>query len=170
MRLTVPGTYRARVTAVEDVQFGMSHGGNEQIAVPFVVTQGDAQGETITWFGSFTDKAVEITLKALRACGWQGDDLNDLTGVVDNEVELVCAVETYNEKTSLKVKWVNKPGEGKVKLERPLDGGQRAAFAARMKGTVIALRQGEGRPGAPSAATARKAEAKAHGAIDEVPF
>lgn len=165
MRLEAAGTWRARVTSLDDVQFGMSGNNNEQIAIPFVVTQGEHEGATITYFGSFTDKAMEHTIKALRNCGWQGDDLNDLTGLTDNEVELVCALETYNEKTTLRVRWVNKPGEGKVKLERPLDAAQRAQFAARMKGTVIALRQG-----APSATAARQSDAKAHGAVDQVTF
>lgn len=169
MILNAPGTWRARVTAAEDVQFGLSSNNNEQVAIPFVITQGEHQGELITYFGSFTEKAVDHTLKAMRNCGWQGDDLSNLVGITDNEVELVCAMEEYNGQMKLRVRWVNRPGEGKVKLDRPLDSAQRAAFAARMKGTVIAARQAAGVPGG-TAAAAVKQDARNHGVVDEVPF
>lgn len=137
--MSIPaGTYRARVTSAAEVQFGYTSTGNEQIAVPLTITDGEHAGTTITWFGNFgSDKATEIALKALRACGWAGNDLSDLTGIDTLEVDAVVEWEEYNGQSRMKVKWLNAPGGGRVKLDKPMNDAQRRAFAAKMKGAAI---------------------------------
>lgn len=139
--MSIPnGTYRARALP-DDVQFGYTKGGNEQIAVPVQITEGEHAGAVVTWFGTFAEgKATEITLKALRACGWSTSDLTDLAGLGANEVEAVIEWETYNGVDRMKVKWLNTIGGGKVKLEQPMTDAQRKAFAARMKGAALAIK------------------------------
>lgn len=72
----------------------------------------NAEGETITWFGFISsDKAKEISVKALVAAGFQGNDWSDLSMGIKafdgREVMITVAEELYNGKTYTKVKWVN---------------------------------------------------------------
>ena len=130
------GKYRARA---REWAFGLAKSGNEQIGVQFDLL--DQPGESITWFGSFAPKALEFTLKALRACGWQGADLAELDcnmgGLEQNEVVLVVEHEEYQGKTSARVRWVN--AAGGVGMANPLDQGGLKSFAARMRAQIIAL-------------------------------
>lgn len=150
----IAGKYRARAIA-SSVQWGVSSNNNEQVAVTFEIVGGEFNGFHTTWVGNFSERGQEIALKALRACGWNGDDLTDLSGIEANEVELVLKEETYTgsdgvERTTVKVQWVN--GGGKFEFRKPLDRGGLAAFAAKMKGAAVASRQpqasgdGSGRP------------------------
>lgn len=140
-----PGKYRARATGPDDVQFGRTNNGNDQVAVLFRFTHPELEQETITWFGTFADgKATEITVRALRACGWAGDNLADMTGIDSQEVELVLVEEEDQEgNLRTKVRWVNKPGGGKVELKNALNQGEVQALTNRMKGYLIASKQGQ---------------------------
>lgn len=161
------GTYRARACAPGEAQLGYTAKGTEQIAVAFTLLQPPFEGQCITWFGYFSDKATEQTVKALRACGWQGDDLNDLTGLDANEVDLVIEEETDDQgRVRSRVRWVNRPGDGRVKLQNTMSPEQRKSFAARMRGNVKAADVSIATP-KPKAA---KADAREHGVVDEVPF
>jgi len=143
------GTYRARAIAAE---FGFTQNGTEQVAVTFEVNEeSEFNGDQITWFGFFTDATSERTVQALRACGWEGDDLENLAGFDANEVELVVGHEQYQGKTVAKVQWVNKPGN-RVVLKHKMTDAQRAELSARMKGLVIATNaKGASAPPAPGA-------------------
>jgi hypothetical protein len=136
-------TVRAKgVTA----DLGYTGNGREQVAVQFQIIDGPYAGRSLTWYGFFGDELngnakktpTEITIKALRACGWSGDDITDLKGIDSEEVELVIVVDNYQGKTSNKVKWVNKPGGGLALKER-MDDKARAAFKARMAKKVQAV-------------------------------
>lgn len=166
------GTYRARVIALEDVQFGFTEGGKEQVAVAFQITVEPYVGQNMTWFGYFTEKTEETTLRALRACGWKGDLLTDMSGVTENEVDLVVEIETDPEtgRQRSKVRWVNSLGGGKVKLQRTMTAGQIAAFAQRMKGQAIAQRSGTMQADKRAAAAATAQSATEHKVVEEVPF
>jgi len=68
-----PGKYFARAIP-ESVQFGRATTGTQQIAITFRildgVTNGVETGNEITWIGALgNEKSLEITAKALRACG-----------------------------------------------------------------------------------------------------
>lgn len=143
------GTFKARAT---EGALGWTSKGKEQVAVNFVLLEGDAEGSQVTWYGYFSDKTQDGTIKSLRACGWLGDDLSDLTGIDANEVWLVIEHEENEQDGSVRarVRWVN--GGGGVQMKERMDADQARAFAARMKGAVLAQRSKSG--GAPGTTTA----------------
>jgi len=134
------GTYRARA-----VSGGLGYAGNgtEQLAVDFVITEGPNEGQHVTWWGFFSDKAVDRTIESLRICGWKGDDLCDLTGITDNDVDLVIEAEEYEDRRTGeirsigKVRWVNRAGG--LNLKDAMSPQQAREFAARMRGRVASL-------------------------------
>lgn len=145
------GKYRARATSIEDVSFGVSKQGNLQIAVVFDLLDEHVAGQTISWVGTFADgKATDIAIKALEACGWQGEDPTEsLDGITDNEVVLVVENETGEDgKVYAKVSWVNRPGAGRVKFKQPISGQELRVFGADIKRAVTANRamSGGGQP------------------------
>jgi len=128
---------------------GEASNGREQVAVEFEVLEGDFAGERITWYGYFGDDPgkgkktpTEITVEALRNCGWQGDDLSDLRGIDANEVSLVIDHEEYQGSTQAKVKFVNRLGG--LALKAPMSPDKAKAFAARMKGKIVAASKSAG--------------------------
>lgn len=145
------GNYRARCTGEQDVQFGLSRSGGEQIAITFDLLDGEgrATGQQITYFGSFVGGALKHTKDALRNCGWQGDSLMDLTGIDSCEVELRVVHKEFEGVPRAEVSFVNKPGggSGAVKFKNAMTDEQRAAFAARMRGAFM----GDAAPGAKKA-------------------
>lgn len=130
-----PGTYKAKAVSGA---LGETSKGDPQVAVEFEVVEGEFAGQTITWFGYFTDRTTERTMQALRFAGWKTDDLSDLAGLGSTEVKIVCQNEEYQGKTSLKVQWVNKIGG--LALKAPMDASKAKAFAQRMKGEAVASR------------------------------
>lgn len=181
------GIHRAQCRSV---QFGTAKTGTEQTAVEFMVVGEDDQdaGQTITWFGFFTDKTLARTVEAFRHMGWQGDDLAELPvlaeqGKLAEEVEIVVDYEEYEGKQQAKVKWVNRPGGGRVTLERPMDETGLRAFSARMKASVRAAggpRPAQGNGGGRSAPPQRggggggyahpNAPGSGYGPDDDIPF
>lgn len=146
---------RARATGPQDVTFGRSSNGNEQVAVVFHVIDGPRTGDRLTWTGTFTERATEITMKALRAAGWATDDLTDMSGVGDKDVDLAVGMEEYEGQQRERVKWVNEPGGGKFAFKQPVEGGELRALASRVKGAAVASRMPPGGGNGKPAATAR---------------
>lgn len=130
------GTYKARA---KEWALGMSQTGKEQIAVLFELADGELAGQTITWFGYFTDNTLDRTLDSLRHCGWQSDSLADLDHLDTNEVEIVVEEDTYEGKTRSKVRWVNRPS--RLALKEQLNPQAIQAFAARLRGRTVAHKQ-----------------------------
>lgn len=140
------GTFRAR--AVE-WDLGYTSTNKEQVAVRFELLDVDEGARYLTWYGFFTDKTTERTLDSMRHCGWKGDDLFDLSGLGDNEVDLVLETEEDNEgKAHLRVRWVN--SRGGLALKDRMDDDARRTFAQRMKGAVLAHKKKAPRPPAKS--------------------
>ena len=110
--------------------------GTPQIGISFDLL--DLTGQTISYYGSLSDNALEFTVKALRACGWQGDDVSNLQGLDANEVSLTVESEVYNGKSTLKVKWVNPPSGG-LKMDSPIEGNDLAIFARTMKAKIAMI-------------------------------
>lgn len=137
------GYYRARALGGE---FGYSSKkGTEQVAVEFEILDESHQGERITWIGFFTDKTTERTMESLRICGWKTDDVTDLQGITDNEVQLVIDHETFEGKERAKVQWVNRPSSG-FQMKSTMNADQKKAFAQRMKGAAVKSRQAAAAP------------------------
>lgn len=136
-------------------------GKSTQVVISFELTdEADADhGVFISYFGSLSDAAIAHTVKALAACGWTGDDLSELpalaeTGALSEPVELVVDHEEYDGTWRAKVKWVNQPGGGgKIKLDRPVEGGALADYGARMKSAIRAARNVSGARPSPRRAT-----------------
>jgi hypothetical protein len=159
------GVYRAR--AIQGA-LGQASTGSDQVAVEFEILTEGLEGQHITWFGYFTDATWERTVEALRTCGWQGDDLSDLTGLGASEVDLVIEQEEYNGKYSAKVKWINKPGG--MSLKAPMSPERAQQFASEMKGRILSLKKnGTTKPAAKSAA-GRTVEPPPHADSDRPPY
>ena len=156
----IAGKYRAKPTeAGLGFTKGNEDGSNkkEVVAVRFEVTEGEFQGEWITWYAYFTDKAVEYTMANLRTCGWTGDDLADLSSINGSaDVVIVLVEEEFNGETTLKVKYINDPNGGGVMLNAPMDETARKSFAAKMRGAAVASRQGKPASKASSKPAAQK--------------
>lgn len=152
------GKYRARAV---DGEYGRTSKGGEMVAVRFEVTQGPAEGQHLTWYGYFTEKTGARTIESLRYCGctFPGDDVTNLEGLGDAEVELDVQVEHDDRGPRSRVRWVNSLGrKGALKEEARMDAGEKRAFAAQMRGLVRAAPK----PAAPPAPRRRPE--------DDVPF
>ncbi|HVY62177.1 MAG TPA: DUF669 domain-containing protein [Planctomycetota bacterium] len=161
------GKYRAR--AIE-AQLGETKTGKEQVVVRFELLNDGFEGQTITWFGVFaTDKMAKRILEGLRACGWRGTDIGDLSGVTDCDVEIEVEHNTWEGKTSARVKWVNRIGGGPAVT--PLAPDKARAFAARMKALATTVKPPEEKPGAGSTAPPTRSTQAAMGVSDDdIPF
>jgi hypothetical protein len=142
MALLAEGDYRAKAI---DAQLSFTSKGTEQVAVRFALI--DFPNQTITWWGYFSEAAFDIAMKGLRAAGFKGNDLADLSSLSEErspEVVLVVAHETYKDKVSARVKFINSAGG--MALKDALQPDQAKAFAERMKGKVLAFDQSAGAP------------------------
>lgn len=130
------GVWKARAC---EAALGFTLGGKRQIGIDFVLLEGPNIGAHITWYGYFTDASWERTIQAMQYCGWGSSDLNDLRGIDANEVSLVIDHETHptTGEVHARAQWVNQLGG--VVMKSRMDSGQTAAFAAEMKGRIIAL-------------------------------
>lgn len=177
----VKAKYTARACGA--AQFAPSSKGNQQIAIPFEVTQGEYTGETITWIAVFHDtvdrngvSGAERIIQSLQYMGWQGDDITELMDVDDHrakellpsEVSIACDVETYEGKTRLKVQWVNEAGSGRFAFKEAATKSDLRSFAAQMKATVKSVRGAGTRPNG-SSKPAQQAT-KPSGLDDDAPF
>ncbi len=147
------GKHRARGS---DGGFGESSQAKTKfVRVPFVITQGEFTGQSVSWDGYFTDGARDRTIQSLRYCGctFPGDDITNLEGIDKNEVEIVVEHEPYTfpvgharageSITRVRVAWVN-GGTGGIREEEQMDPAKKAAFAASMKGALVAARMKSG--------------------------
>jgi hypothetical protein len=169
-------TYTARAFAVS---FGESENHNKQIAVTFEIADEAFAGESITWTGTFTDKAAARTIESLTHMGWQGDDLSEFDGMdeaavraaLPDPIALVCEPEEYDGQWRLKAQWVNRLGAGRFAFKKPVAGNDLKAFAAQMRATVKSVR---GAGGAPRNTVAKPPNAAPHpnapGSDDDIPF
>ena len=141
--MDLTGTHAARaLTAV----LSETKKGDPQVVVDFQLLDIEGQSPHIAWYGYFTDKTMDRTIETLRLCGWKGSDLNSLDGLGDNEVSIVLETEEYEGKARQKVQWVNRAGG--LAMANPLSADQAKAFAAKMRGAVLAFDQKAGKPAA----------------------
>lgn len=160
-----PGKYRAR--AIE-AALGETKTQKEQVVVRFELLDEGYEDQTITWFGVFaTDKMSRRVLEGLRACGWYGDDLGDLSGVTENVVDLEVEHDTWQGRTTARVKWVNRRGAGPA--IKPMAPERARAFAARMRGLAASIKPGPEGRAAPCAPPPRGSP-QGPGDDDFIPF
>jgi hypothetical protein len=132
------GRFRAKA---KSWKLAETKGGDPQAAIDFELLEGPKTGQTYSYFGGFGEKSFEHTMKALRACGWQGVDPLELddpkAGLDKNEVSLVIEPEEYEGKTREKVRWVNPLGGAAA--AKALAPEKRLDFAQQMKAKILAF-------------------------------
>ena len=163
------GTYKARA---EEGALTPTSKGDPQVAVLLRLLDGGAgiEGQLITWYGSFSEKAVDRTLDSLRLLGWTGDDVSDLSGLTGTtaEVRAVIAQEPDQEgKVRTRVKWINAPGGLAVRAR--LEEGDAKAFAEKMRGYVMWHNQRQ-KGGQPRGGTAASKPASLPADDTDIPF
>ncbi len=121
------GTYRGRAIKGSE-QYGQTSNGNDQIVIDLDLFE---LGEKVSTFLVFTDKAAQYSLDRLRACGWTGDDLSNLSGIDANEVDVSVKYEMWEGQERMKVQILT--GGGAVKLKDQLDDKGKKAFAAKYR-------------------------------------
>lgn len=166
------GTYKAK--AIGGMYGTSKQKGTPFVRVSFAVTEGDYAGHSVGWDGYFTPNTEARTLDSLRYCGcnFPNDDLSNLAGIEKNEVSIVIEHERWNdektgeEKARARVAWVNSPGG--IPDDQQMDANQLAAFAARMKGSVMRVKQ---KPGivasSPNGGTPRAPAPRTGGVVDD---
>lgn len=157
------GKYKARPISWA---LGMTDTEKEQVAVEIEFLDLAVTPRTLWWYGYFTPNALESTVKALRAMGWEGDDLATLQ-LQDREVEVVVEHEDYKGVTRPRIRWINAPGGGPA-VKKPLGTDQARAFATKMRGAILAVDQKMGRK--PAGGAAQQAGQIPPAPSDEIPF
>lgn len=133
-----PGQWKvnARVTGS---QMGTTQTGKEQLVISFETD--DEKNKKISKYLFFTDKSMDISLKALVALGWKPEDhdynitlLNGTDVLVGREATLVLENEEYNGKTTTKVVFVNS------KAPPPMDAASAEAFGNTLRDRLMKAR------------------------------
>lgn len=118
--------------------------GDPMISILFGISTPDATHSVLTYRGTFaTEKSADITIEALRTCGFEGDDLTHLEGLDRNEVELVVEDEEYEGKPQPRIRFINRPRALNVK--QPMAEDKKRTFAAEMKARFRAFDAGNGK-------------------------
>ena len=159
------GLYRARATSCT---FGETKNGNPQAVVEFqLLDEGPHEGTKISWYGFFTEKTTERTIKSLRiaGCTFPNEDITDLAGLGDSEVELDISHDTYNGNTRARVNWVNEIG-GAPRV-KAMEETSKISFAQRMKGAIVSIKANTP---APKTSPVRTPAPEGSGTEDDIPF
>lgn len=125
-----PGRYLARATRYKLTETTNTR--TPYIAVAFELLDGDHAGAELTWSGWLSDKAMERTLKGLRAAGWRGADLSDLAGIGERKCSLTIddEVSQSDGKVYARIKFVNSTGGAELRGDALDDGKYRQLVAA----------------------------------------
>jgi hypothetical protein len=135
------GYYSAKPTAHK---WGFTSTGTRQVAIQFQLLDGPNRGESIIWYGFFTDDTWERTCESLRFCGWKGDDLSSL-GELNQVVSLTIQHQEYNGKMSARVAWVNSGESGAIRIKKEMTNDELSKFAAMMKARAGRVKEVSGR-------------------------
>ena len=118
---------------VKSYGLGKTSRGNVQLAVTFDTDS--SEHPAVTGYLFFSEAAMEVTERALRALGWDPleqnwaiDDLIASDDIIGAKVSLTCAYEEWEGKQRFKVKFINEVGGGTLK-ERLSDDEARAFTA-----------------------------------------
>lgn len=152
--LVKPGRYDAIVKEFGNTK---TKDGLPQKAVRFEFEYEDSTRELL-WFGSFKGGALPFTIKALLACGLQGNNpAGPLT--IGQEVSIVVEVDKDNDgKERNKVAWVNARGG----IGETMEDVEASSLMEQFSGAVMAARGSSGQ-------TQRKVRNEAPG-VDQHPF
>jgi hypothetical protein len=153
MNLIPEGTWKCRGISYA---LGYTSADGEQVGVEIMLLPDqheDVDGRHLTWYGQFTEKAEPFTLKSLRVLGWKGDDISDLSGIVDGpECEAVIGHEQdLQGEWRHRVRFIQALGAGGVAMKSKMNEDQAKAFAERMRGRVLAMSRATAATPPPSA-------------------
>lgn len=135
------GKYTATVSEHSQVTLHEKTGNEEIRVLCEIVDEGDAKGALRTWRGYFTEGTAERTVESLRYMGWKGDDITNIVLEKGVKFQIVIKHEEYEGKIQEKVAWINRLQS--VYVGQPMDDARKRSFAQRMKGLVLATRNGE---------------------------
>jgi hypothetical protein len=151
----VPGRFKGRAISAA---LGYTSTGTEQVGVLMLVTEGDYAGFQETWYGYFSEKALPVCMRALRAMGFQGEDLTlvEQEGALPSECVLVFQNELDQQGAPrVKLAFINALGAGgQVAIQNRMNPEQAKGFAANLKARILALQPGQPTPPAPAPNTA----------------
>src|SRR5271156_5969742 len=121
MALDKSGIYKGRATKRADgswAQYGESSGGNLELILDFhIQIDGVPQRRSIVLY--FSTASREFSVERLRACGWKGTNIADLTGVDGNDVDIEIRHEEDEGKTRNKYEIMT--GGGRFSTKNPID-------------------------------------------------
>lgn len=112
---------------------------NPQVEIKLDVHFTEFETTSMVYKGQLSDGAIEHTLKALVACGIQGNSVFDPV-TAGQEVSVVVNEEEYEGKTRFKISWINKP----LSLGTPIPDVEGRVALKKFEGALAALRQKEG--------------------------
>jgi len=134
------GIYKARVVKQSDgswAQYGESSNNNPEMILDLDLKMDDKGGtRRVSTPIYFSAAASEYSFARLRACGWQGNDLSDLAGVGDNEIDVEVRHEVYEGDGELKTKIQIMSGGGRFNTAKPVEPKTFAAKVAAITGTA----------------------------------
>jgi hypothetical protein len=117
------GIYKAR--AIDPVKGGYieSAYGKSKSGIPELLLRVDipAIGRVLTTPLYFSAEAAPHSVSRLRACGWKGEDLADLTGIDANEIDVDISYKAWSQVDG---------GDGSLKLKVQILSGGGGAFGS----------------------------------------
>lgn len=114
-----------------------------QIGVRLRILEGEYAGRFLTWYGFFTDKAEETTMKAMRALGFSGDDVRDCASMYTQEAIAVVQHELNQDNVTIaRVRWIN---GAEVQMRDVLTGGDLDRVAQQLRAKFARIPGGASR-------------------------
>ncbi len=140
-KLIPAGKYKVKCL---DAKMGWTAGGpnsekKPQVGIGLEITEGPHAGRMISYYGYFTEKTEEFSVKAMRALGWRGNNWADLSSMIDGTALAVVEIETDDGKERSRVRWINQIG---VAMSDAMSAADIAVFQKKMSG--LAARIGGG--------------------------
>jgi len=151
---------QGRSTGPNDVTFGRSETGNEQMGLVYDVTKGEFEGRRLTWYGTVgaSDEALELVKETLVASGWdRSEPFLALRGLgsklVSLAIDVIEIIGRDGKKHELpKLRYVNRLAQATMK--QPIEGEELSHFAMQLGARMRALgangRRASSSSGAPS--------------------
>ena len=130
------GYYTGRAVKASQ-QWTDSKAGNQTMVLSFRLSTPGYEGLMVQWFATFTTGTAKRIAESLRACGVTSDDVRDLTGVEDFDVQLDISNEDYEGNRRCRVNWVNDPD--RAASFKASDPAKVAANADRMRGLMAQI-------------------------------
>ena len=140
-----PGIYKGKGVKGSE-QYGESPNGNLELVLQLEVLIAEGDSRRFSTVLYFSGEAAPYSIPRLRALGWEGNDISDLTGIDKNEVaiEIGYPVDPTDNKPKRKVQIST--GGGVFNTKKPMDP---KVFAAKV-GAITGLQTtGNAAAGAP---------------------